>query len=102
MLVLLTKERIKMQEEKTFTVYVEIVATGKDKVSVQGAVEDFLDDMFGAENYTTYDVQELGDDEHDDTIPDDEAIHEMLGEETQKELDEADVLRDEQLSDELG
>lgn len=36
--------------------YVEILASGEDEEAVRGVVEDELDDMFGAENYTTHDI----------------------------------------------
>lgn len=97
--------------QKVFTVYVEIFARGDSEAQIQGVIEDKLDEVFGAENYQTYEVRELTEDEIielESGVNDDE-VAVVSGDITdngvffsEKELDEMDIARDERLSDELG
>lgn len=96
---------------KVYCVYVEIIAKGDNEEQVKGGIEDALDESFGAENYTTFQVQELtldeiielengfigGDDEDDEVVG-----ANVIDINTEKELDEMDIKRDEMVSDELG
>lgn len=82
-----------MEEKKRiYSMYFEVIVSSKDKnkEEVKGMIEDQLDDMFGAENYTTVDIAELTQDE----------IIEL--ETSVNGIREIDTITDERISDELG
>lgn len=92
---------------------VEFVIASEDKETAQGVVEDILDEQFGAENYSTFSINEMTEDqiiEHDTGIHDEdddpteqEIVSALpLDPETQKILDGIELNRLEQIEDELG
>ena len=80
-------------QKKVFSVYVELLIKGDEIVSVSESSYQLLSETYGAENVNIIEVNELTEDEvieletdiHNDTI-----------------LDEMDIKRDEEASDELG
>lgn len=88
------------KSKKTFSVYIEIIATGDNLETVRGVIEDQMDDMFGAENYKTHDVCELTEDE---IIELETGVNDDFDEDDCGEcIDDIPPLEDEKASDELG
>ena len=56
------------KEIKTYSIYIEVIANGTDEESILGAVEDILDDNFGAENYYRHEFHELTEKEIDQLV----------------------------------
>ena len=91
--------------------YVELIVKGDSEGQVMGAIEDKLDEMFGAENYETHEIREMTEDEiieyetginddYDVGVPVDDS--EILEQSVEMELDDMEIRRDEMISDELG
>jgi hypothetical protein len=91
---------------KVFSVYVEVVARGEDKDTVQHVVEEQLEQVLGDGNVFVYETNELDESEVDvlarmsDTNDDDPT--EQIEPSLEQELDTMEILREEKLSDELG